>query len=239
MKLRLNRYLSLCGLASRRKAEILIESGEIIVNGVVEKRLQRIIDSSKDEVLYKNNKLIVQDFEYYKMNKPRFFLTTMAIEEKRKTVLDLLPKVKTKLFPIGRLDYVTEGLLLFTNDGQMAHRISHPSFLIQKTYLAHLKGNISKTFFEKMKKGANLSDGFLLPEKLDLLSSNADESLIKMEIHEGRNHIVKNFFKYFGRDVAKLKRISVGPIKLGELESGKIIKLDYNELEELKSIVFK
>ena len=163
----------------------------------------------------------------------------MAIEEKRKTVLDLLPKVKTKLFPIGRLDYDTEGLLLFTNDGQMAHRISHPSFLIQKTYLAHLKGNISKTFFEKMKKGANLSDGFLLPEKLDLLSSNADESLIKMEIHEGRNHIVKNFFKYFGRDVAKLKRISVGPIKLGELESGKIIKLDYNELEELKSIVFK
>ena len=220
MKLRLNRYLSLCGLASRRKAEILIESGEIIVNGVVEKRLQRIIDSSKDEVFYKNNKLIVQDFEYYKMNKPRFFLTTMAIEEKRKTVLDLLPKVKTKLFPIGRLDYDTEGLLLFTNDGQMAHRISHPSFLIQKTYLAHLKGNISKTFFEKMKKGANLSDGFLLPEKLDLLSSNADESLIKMEIHEGRNHIVKNFFKYFGRDVAKLKRISVGPIKLGELESG-------------------
>ena len=239
MKLRLNRYLSLCGLASRRKAEILIESGEIIVNGVVEKRLQRIIDSSKDEVFYKNNKLIVQDFEYYKMNKPRFFLTTMAIEEKRKTVLDLLPKVKTKLFPIGRLDYDTEGLLLFTNDGQMAHRISHPSFLIQKTYLAHLKGNISKTFFEKMKKGANLSDGFLLPEKLDLLRSNADESLIKMEIHEGRNHIVKNFFKYFGRDVAKLKRISVGPIKLGELESGKIIKLDYNELEELKSIVFK
>ena len=239
MKLRLNRYLSLCGLASRRKAEILIESGEIIVNGVVEKRLQRIIDSSKDEVFYKNNKLIVQDFEYYKMNKPRFFLTTMAIEEKRKTVLDLLPKVKTKLFPIGRLDYDTEGLLLFTNDGQMAHRISHPSFLIQKTYLAHLKGNISKTFFEKMKKGANLSDGFLLPEKLDLLSSNTDESLIKMEIHEGRNHIVKNFFKYFGRDVAKLKRISVGPIKLGELDSGKIIKLDYNELEELKSIVFK
>ena len=239
MKLRLNRYLSLCGLASRRKAEILIESGEIIVNGVVEKRLQIIIDSTKDEVFYKNNKLIVQDFEYYKMNKPRFFLTTMAIEEKRKTVLDLLPKVKTKLFPIGRLDYDTEGLLLFTNDGQMAHRISHPSFLIQKTYLAHLKGNISKTFFEKMKKGANLSDGFLLPEKLDLLSSNADESLIKMEIHEGRNHIVKNFFKYFGRDVAKLKRISLGPIKLGELESGKIIKLDYNELEELKSIVFK
>ena len=239
MKLRLNRYLSLCGLASRRKAEILIESGEVIVNGEVEKRLQRIIDSSKDEVFYKKNKLIVQDFEYYKMNKPRFFLTTMAIGEKRKTVLDLLPKVKTKLFPIGRLDYDTEGLLLFTNDGQMAHRISHPSFLIQKTYLVHLKGNISKTFFEKMKKGANLSDGFLLPEKLDLLSSNAEESLIKMEIHEGRNHIVKNFFKYFGRDVAKLKRISVGPIKLGELESGKIIKLDYNELEELKSIVFK
>jgi 23S rRNA pseudouridine2605 synthase len=231
--------LSLCGLASRRKAESLIESGEILVNGQVEKRLQKVIDTTKDIVLYQKKRLTVQDFEYYKMNKPRFFLTTMAMDEKRDTVQDLLPNLDTKLFPIGRLDYDTEGLLLFTNDGHLAHRISHPSFLIQKTYLAYLKGSIGKTFFEKMKKGANLSDGFLLPEKLILMNSNKLESLVRIEIHEGRNHIVKNFFKYFGKDVTKLKRISVGPIKLGELEPGKVVKLDYNELEELKKIAIK
>ena len=237
MKLRLNRYLSLCGLASRRKAELLIESGDILVNGEVEKRLQKVIDTNQDKVFYQKKELVPQNYEYYKMNKPRFFLTTMANDEERKTVQGLLPNIDVKLFPIGRLDYDTEGLLLFTNDGQMAHRISHPSFLIQKTYLVHLVGSISKSFFKKMMKGAGLKDGFLLPEKLELLDSKNKESLVKIEIHEGRNHIVKNFFKYFGKEVSKLKRISVGPIKLGELDSGKIVKLDYNELEALKKII--
>ena len=107
MKLRLNRYLSLCGLASRRKAEIIIESGEIIVNGEVEKRLQKVIDTNEDKVFYQNKELVPQSYEYYKMNKPRFFLTTMANDEKRKTVQDLLPNIDAKLFPIGRLDYDT------------------------------------------------------------------------------------------------------------------------------------
>ena len=237
MKLRLSRYLSLCGLASRRKAELLIESGDILVNGEVEKRLQKVIDTNQDKVFYQKKELVPQNYEYYKMNKPRFFLTTMANDEERKTVQGLLPNIDVKLFPIGRLDYDTEGLLLFTNDGQMAHRISHPSFLIQKTYLVHLVGSISKSFFKKMMKGAGLKDGFLLPEKLELLDSKNKESLVKIEIHEGRNHIVKNFFKYFGKEVSKLKRISVGPIKLGELDSGKIVKLDYNELDALKKII--
>ena len=237
MKLRLNRYLSLCGLASRRKAELLIESGDILVNGEVEKRLQKVIDTNQDKVFYQKKELVPQNYEYYKMNKPRFFLTTMANDEERKTVQGLLPNIDVKLFPIGRLDYDTEGLLLFTNDGQMAHRISHPSFLIQKTYLVHLVGSISKSFFKKMMKGAGLKDGFLLPEKLELLDSKNKESLVKIEIHEGRNHIVKNFFKFFGKEVSKLKRISVGPIKLGELDSGKIVKLDYNELDALKKII--
>ena len=237
MKFRLNRYLSLCGVASRRKAELLIESGEIIVNGKVELRLQKVIDTEIDKVFFKDEEIFPQNFEYYKMNKPRFCLTTMAKDEKRKTVQDLLPKSTIKLFPIGRLDYDTEGLLLFTNDGETAHRISHPSFLIQKTYLAYLNGKVSDTFFQKMRKGANLKDGFLMPEKLDLLNSTSDETLVKIEIHEGRNRIVKNFFKYFGKEVKKLKRISVGPIKLGELDSGKIIKLDYNELEDLKKLM--
>ncbi|NSW88425.1 rRNA pseudouridine synthase [bacterium] len=236
MKIRLNRYLSLCGLSSRRKAELLIENGEIFVNGQVEVKLQKVIDTGVDEVLYQNRKIKPQEFEYYKMNKPRFCLTTMSDNEKRKTVKDLLEGFEVKLFPVGRLDYDTEGLLLFTNDGKIAHKISHPSFLVQKTYLVHLKSKVSKALYSKMKKGANLRDGFLMPEKIELINSNEDESLLKIEIHEGRNHIIKNFFKFFGIEVSKLKRISVGPIKLGELEPGQIVKLDYNELEELKKI---
>tara|TARA_B100001996_G_scaffold370568_1_gene345027 strand:- start:8 stop:721 length:714 start_codon:yes stop_codon:yes gene_type:complete len=236
MKVRLNRYLSLCGLSSRRKAELLIENGEIFVNGQVEVKLQKVIDTEVDEVLYQNKEVKPQDFEYYKMNKPRFYLTTMSDDEKRKTVKDLLAGFEVKLFPVGRLDYDTEGLLLFTNDGEIAHKISHPSFLVQKTYLVHLKSKVSKALHSKMKKGANLRDGFLLPEKVELINSDEDESLLKIEIHEGRNHIIKNFFKFFGKEVSKLKRIRVGPIKLGELEPGQIVKLDYTELEELKKI---
>ena len=236
MKIRLNRYLSLCGLSSRRKAELLIENGEIFVNGQVEVKLQKVIDTGVDEVLYQNRKIKPQEFEYYKMNKPRFCLTTMSDNEKRKTVKDLLAGFEVKLFPVGRLDYDTEGLLLFTNDGKIAHKISHPSFLVQKTYLVHLKSKVSKALYSTMKKGANLRDGFLMPEKIELINSNEDESLLKIEIHEGRNHIIKNFFKFFGIEVSKLKRISVGPIKLGELEPGQIVKLDYNELEDLKKI---
>ncbi len=236
MKIRLNRFLSLCGLSSRRKAELIIQDGQIYVNGKVETKLQKIIDTENDEVFHQKNRLIPQDFEYYKMNKPRFYLTTMSENENRRTVRDLLFGFKTKLFPIGRLDYDTEGLLLFTNDGKIAHRISHPSFLVDKTYLAYLNKKISPTLLDKMRKGANLKDGFLLPGKLVLIKGDLNETLLKIQIHEGRNHIIKNFFKFFGCNVTKLKRISVGPVKLGELESGKIVKLDYNELEELKKL---
>jgi len=168
------------------------------------------------------------------MNKPRLCLTTMASDERKRTVQEFLPKDDVKLFPVGRLDYDTEGLLIFTNDGDFAHKISHPSFEIKKTYLTHLDGDISDGLLIKMSKGAKLSDGFLLPENLEVLSRNNKETLVKITIHEGRNHIVKNFFKYFNKKVKKLKRIAVGSIKLGELEPGKIVELDYNELKSLK-----
>lgn len=237
MKFRLNRFISLCGITSRRKAESMILNGQISVNNEVERKLYRMVDPNEDEVYFLNKKLVPQTFEYYKMNKPRFYLTTMATEEKRSTVGDLVSNFKVKIFPIGRLDYDSEGLLLFTNDGDIAHKVSHPKFLVQKTYMVYIDDEINKTLLNKMKKGAKLKDGFLLPEKLDLVKVNNNESLLMIEIHEGRNHIIKNFFKYFGKKVKKLKRISIGPIKLGELEPGKIVKLDYNEVKVLKKLL--
>ena len=234
MKIRLNKFLSLCGIAARRKSEEYIQSGRVKINEQTELKPQTIINTEIDTVYFDSIPIKPQKFKYYKMNKPRLCLTTMASDERKRTVQEFLPKDDVKLFPVGRLDYDTEGLLIFTNDGDFAHKISHPSFEIKKTYLTHLDGDISDGLLIKMSKGAKLSDGFLLPENLEVLSRNNKETLVKITIHEGRNHIVKNFFKYFNKKVKKLKRIAVGSIKLGELESGKIVELDYNELKSLK-----
>lgn len=234
MRTRLNKFLSLCGVAARRKSDILIQNGEVSVNGVLEIKPQTLINPDKDIVRCNGQILAPQIFEYYIMNKPRFCLTSMSRTEKKKTILDYLPNTDIKIFPIGRLDFDTEGLLLFTNDGEFAHKISHPSFMITKTYICHLNGKVSQALIKKMRLGATLSDGFLKPNEITLVKNNIEESIIKITIHEGRNHIVKNFFKYFTKKVNKLKRISIGSINLGELETGKTSKLDYNEVIKLK-----
>lgn len=234
MKTRLNKFLSLCGVAARRKSDILIQNGEVSVNGTLEIKPQTLINPDMDEVKYNGQILLPQIFEYYIMNKPRFCLTSMSKTETKKTILEYLPDTDVKIFPIGRLDFDTEGLLLFTNDGEFAHKISHPSFMITKTYICHLDGKVSQALIKKMRLGATLSDGFLKPNEIILVKNNIQESIIKITIHEGRNHIVKNFFKYYAMKVKKLKRISIGCINLGELETGKTSKLDYNEVINLK-----
>ena len=234
MKTRLNKFLSLCGVAARRKSDILIQNGEVSVNGTLEIKPQTLINPDMDEVKYNGQILLPQIFEYYIMNKPRFCLTSMSKTETKKTILEYLPDTDVKIFPIGRLDFDTEGLLLFTNDGEFAHKISHPSFMITKTYICHLDGKVSQALIKKMRLGATLSDGFLKPNEIILVKNNIQESIIKITIHEGRNHIVKNFFKYYAMKVKKLKRISIGCINLGELKTGKTSKLDYNEVMNLK-----
>ena len=234
MKTRLNKFLSLCGVAARRKSDILIQNGEVSVNGVLEIKPQTLINPDMDVVKFNGQILLPQIFEYYIMNKPRFCLTSMSKTETKKTILEYLPDTDVKIFPIGRLDFDTEGLLLFTNDGEFAHKISHPSFMITKTYICHLDGKVSQALIKKMRLGATLSDGFLKPNEIILVKNNIQESIIKITIHEGRNHIVKNFFKYYAMKVKKLKRISIGCINLGELKTGKTSKLDYNEVINLK-----
>ena len=235
MGIRLNKYLSACGVAARRKSDELIKLGKVKVNNKLIIKPQTIIDESVDIVKFENKILKFQDFVYYKMNKPRFCITSMSDTESKKTILSYLPKSEIKIFPIGRLDYDAEGLLLFTNDGDFAHKIAHPSFKITKTYICHIDGNIALNLLKKMKKGINLDDGFIRPIDIEIIDNKKSETLIKIVISEGRNHIVKNFFKFFNKKVKKLKRVAIGKINLGTLESGKIIKLDYNEIKEYKT----
>ena len=237
MRIRLNRYLSVSGIASRRKSEDLIKTSKVKINGKVHNSLATTVDTSIDTIECEGKIVKPQKYEYYKMNKPRFYLTTMSKNEDKKTVVELLPKSKTKLFPIGRLDYDTEGLLLFTNDGILAHHIAHPSFNVKKKYLAYIEGEVAGSVISKMKKGAKMKEGLLVPEQISLKKAGKNDTLMEIEIHEGKNHIVKHFIKFFGKQVKTLKRISVGPIKLGKLASGKIEKLDYNELEALQKLV--
>ena len=179
MRTRLNKFLSLCGVAARRKSDVLIQNGEVSVNGVLEIKPQTLINPDKDIVMCNGQILAPQIFEYYIMNKPRFCLTSMSKTEKKKTILDYLPNTDIKIFPIGRLDFDTEGLLLFTNDGEFAHKISHPSFMVTKTYICHLNGKVSQALIKKMRLGATLSDGFLKPNEIILVKNNIEESIIK------------------------------------------------------------
>ena len=235
MGIRLNKYLSACGVAARRKSDELIKLGKVKVNNKLIIKPQTIIDESVDIVKFENKILKFQDFVYYKMNKPRFCITSMSDTESKKTILSYLPKLEIKIFPIGRLDYDAEGLLLFTNDGDFAHKIAHPSFKITKSYICHIDGNIALNLLKKMKKGISLDDRFIRPIDIEIIDNKKSETLIKIVISEGRNHIVKNFFKFFNKKVKKLKRVAIGKINLGTLESGKIIKLDYNEIKEYKT----
>ena len=174
MRTRLNKFLSLCGVAARRKSDVLIQNGEVSVNGVLEIKPQTLINPDKDIVMCNGQILAPQIFEYYIMNKPRFCLTSMSKTEKKKTILDYLPNTDIKIFPIGRLDFDTEGLLLFTNDGEFAHKISHPSFMVTKTYICHLNGKVSQALIKKMRLGATLSDGFLKPNEIILVKNNIE-----------------------------------------------------------------
>ena len=148
MRTRLNKFLSLCGVAARRKSDTIIQNGEVLVNDVLEIKPQTLINPDKDIVKFNGEILTPQIFEYYIMNKPRFCLTSMSKAEKKKTILDYLPNTSIKIFPIGRLDFDTEGLLLLTNDGDFAHKISHPSFMITKTYICHLRGKVSQALIK-------------------------------------------------------------------------------------------
>ena len=144
---------------------------------------QIIVEVDSDKIECDGKKIKPQRYEYYKMNKPRFYITSMSkSENNRKTIVELLPKSKTKLFPIGRLDYDTEGLLLFTNDGLMAHHVAHPSFKVTKKYLAYIEGSITQSIISKMRKGAKMKERFLVPTKIILKKVDKNDSLVEIEI---------------------------------------------------------
>ncbi len=236
MKVRLNKYLSQCGIASRRKADQLIISGKIRVNDDIVKKPGRSIDPGMDLILVNNRKARQEKKRYIILNKPRLYLTTLINNEDGKpTVADLIRDIRERVYPAGRLDYDSEGLVFLTNDGELANRIHHPRYGVKKTYQVIIRELIQDTTIKKVEDGAFMDARFIKPDSLKVRRLRNGKLLLTITFHEGRKHLVKNYLRYFGLKVERLKRVQVGNLKLGGLARGSWRDLTHHELELLKS----
>ncbi len=237
-RIRINKYLSLCGMGSRRKVEKYILSGRIKINGRISKSFSAQVDINSDTVELDNRIIVHNSDNYYLiLNKPRGYITTMDDEKGRPTVMDLVPEryKNAFVFPVGRLDKDTEGLLLITNDGDFAYYLTHPKFGVEKEYLIELDNPLDEKHKIKIEKGIFIEGKKTNPAKIEFHSKS--KKFLKMIISEGKKRQIRLTFKKFSYSVKKLKRISFGPLKLGRLESGSYRLLKRNELKILNKYI--
>lgn len=233
---RLQKYISNAGVCSRRKAEELILAGKVSVNGEIVRELGVKV-SGTDTVIVNGEVLKSELKEYYLLNKPRGVISAVSDDKGRSTVVDLI-KTKARIYPIGRLDYDTTGIILLTNDGELSNYLTHPSHDIPKEYYAKVKGFFKKEDAEKLNKGIILDGKKTKPAlfKLKKYDKKTNSSYVKVIITEGRNHQVKDMFKEFGYDVLKLKRERYAYLDLGNLKSGEYRPLSVKEVKQLYSL---
>lgn len=242
-QIRLQKLLATSGVASRRKCEELMLDGEVEVDGEIVTRLGTKVDPRTAVIKVSGKRLPpVSDQMYLVLNKPRGVVSTMSDPQGRKTITDVLADVLAadpalRLFHVGRLDTDTSGLLLLTNDGDFAHRMAHPSFEVEKTYVAEVTGRIAKGTVADLLAGVTLDDGPVEVRRARLLATAADRSIIELVIHEGRNRIVRRLLDQVGHPVRQLSRTKFGPIELGTLASGTTRELSDDELGELLDLV--
>ncbi|MDO5715046.1 MAG: pseudouridine synthase [Tissierellia bacterium] len=234
--MRLQKFIAHSGAASRRKGEDLILQGRVKVNNRIIKELGTKVDPSKDRVYLDGRRLKLEDKNIYIiLNKPIGFVSSAKDEKGRHTVVDLID-VEERIYPVGRLDIDTTGLILLTNDGKLAHRLMHPSFEVPKTYIVTVQGKPDKTALKILRKGVHLGDFTTSPAEVTMLKNYERDSILRITIHEGKNHQVKRMFSKVGHEVKKLKRISIGEIELGGLEVGNYRYLEESEIKYLKGI---
>lgn len=233
---RLQKIIAQSGVASRRKAEQLIVDGKVKVNGQLITELGTKV-SSNDEILVNDELINREQKEYYILNKPRGVLSTTSDDKNRKTVVDLIP-TKARIYPIGRLDYDTTGLILLTNDGEFANILMHPKNQVEKVYMAKLKGIIKGEQINKLKEGILLDNVLVKASKVKLKKQDqkTNSSMVQITIHEGKNHQVKRMFESVGYEVTKLKREKVAFFDLKGLQSGEFRKLTPKEVAKVYSL---
>jgi pseudouridine synthase len=228
--------MATCGVASRRKSEEIIQQGRVKVNGVVIKELGYKVDTEKDEVLVDNSVIKKEERKVYiALNKPEGYVSTVKDEKGRETILDLV-KVKERVYPIGRLDYDTSGLILLTNDGEVYNKIIHPREEKNKVYIALIKGILSDRSVEKFEKGIDIGGYTTAPASLKIIKTFNEATEVEITIHEGKNRQIRRMCDVVGHPVLSLKRIQVGNIKLNNLPKGEWRYLNEEEINYIKSM---
>ena len=231
---RLQKVLAQAGVASRRASEEMISAGRVEVDGRVVRELGTRIDPDRAVVRVDGERLnLAEDLVYLALNKPRGVLSTMSDEKNRPNVGDWVADRKERLFHVGRLDADSEGLLLFTNDGELANRLMHPSYGISKTYLADVPGPIPRSLAGRLRKGITLDDGPVKVESFRVTQLMGQRAMVEVVVHEGRNHLVRRLLAEVGHPVNRLVRTAIGPVLLGHQKPGTVRKLARGELAAL------
>ncbi len=238
MEKRLQKILAEAGIASRREAEKIITSGRVRVNGRLVTELGQKFEPGAN-ITVDGKRIAGEKKVYYVFNKPRGVVTTMSDPEGRRTVADYLKDLPGRLFPVGRLDYNTEGLLLITNDGDLAQKLTHPSHEIKKTYLVKVPGIVPEEKLDLLRIGVKLEDGITAPATVNLreYSHERNYTIFDITIHEGRNRQIRRMCDFLGFPVRDLKRIKLGPLNLNNLQRGKFRRLSDDETDLLKGCV--
>lgn len=231
---RLQKVIAEAGLASRRKAEEWMVAGRVTVNGKVVSRLGARVDPERDKVAVDGRVIGEEPKVVIVLNKPRGYLSTASDDRGRPTVVDLVKGVGRRVFPVGRLDLDTEGLIIMTNDGPLANGLSHPSREVPKTYAALVRGHPGRLALKTLAEGVQLDDGRTAPARVRLLGAHGGNAILELSIHEGRNHEVRRMCEAVGHEVLDLRRTRLGPLILGSLKPGEFRRLTEAEVEALR-----
>jgi 23S rRNA pseudouridine2605 synthase len=236
--MRLNKFLAKAGIASRRRADLLIEERHVSINGTIITNLGTQVDEANDVVLVDGKPAIISpDFVYLMLHKPNSYLVTRMDEFGRKTVMSLIGKYHDVAKPVGRLDLNSSGLLIFTNDGELAFRLTHPRFKIDKTYHVKCEGYLTEDEAQRLEKGVAIEGGITAPAKITIISQGKDFSRFEITIHEGKKRQVRLMCLAVKHEVIALKRLTFGNLQLGDLKEGKYRILTDDEVRILKGLV--
>src|SRR2546430_8548747 len=231
---RLNKFLAHAGLGSRRHVEDLIRAGRVMIYGETVRDLSTRVEPNQ-EVRVDGHPLKTEKFTYWLVNKPRGVLSTNVDPGGRPRVVDLVPHVPQRVYTVGRLDEDSEGLVLLTNDGDLAHRLMHPRFGVEKTYVVHVAGNPSRDDLQQLLKGVYLSEGHVRARRVKRLKRHGDSVWLQIVLSEGKNREIRRMLARLGHKVMRLERTAIGPVRLGHLKPGKSRRLSRQEVDELRA----
>ena len=234
MKERLQKIIAGSGISSRRAAETMITEGRIAVNNVIVRQLGTKADIEEDEIRIDGKLILTETSKVYLMlHKPKGYMTTLHYPQGRPVVSDLISGISERIFPVGRLDYDSEGLLLMTNDGNFSQRIQHPRFRIPKTYMVKIEGNLTNREIKMLSDGIKLDDGKFKPESCHILKMNRKSCWLTVTIAEGRNRLIRRVFELLGHSVVRLIRTAISDISLGSMKTGTFRHLTRQEVQHL------